>query len=70
MNSQPETNADIQGDDKPKKKAPRAPGLRFGEFLKAYKKHPVPDYLLIDKSEWQGDKDIDVDRYLTREAHE
>jgi phenylpropionate dioxygenase-like ring-hydroxylating dioxygenase large terminal subunit len=70
MNSQPEMKPDIQGDDKPKKKAPRAPGLRFSEFLQAYTKHPVPDYLFIDKSEWLGDKDIDVDRYLTREAHE
>jgi phenylpropionate dioxygenase-like ring-hydroxylating dioxygenase large terminal subunit len=30
----------------------------------------VPDYLFIDKSEWLGDEDIGVDRYITHEAHE
>ncbi len=52
------------------RKAPRAPGASFGDFLKAYDKHPIPDYLLIDKSEWLGDEDIPVDRYFTREAYE
>ncbi len=52
------------------RKTPRAPGLNFIDILKAYDKHPVPDYLLIDKSEWLGDEDIPADRYITREAYE
>ena len=52
------------------RKAPRAPGASFSDLLKAYDRHPVPDYLLIDKSEWLGDEDIPVDRYITREAYE
>jgi nitrite reductase/ring-hydroxylating ferredoxin subunit len=52
------------------RKAPRAPGKSFVEMVKAYSAHPVPDYLLIDKSEWLGDEDIDVDLYISREAHE
>jgi phenylpropionate dioxygenase-like ring-hydroxylating dioxygenase large terminal subunit len=52
------------------KKAPRAPGVPFVDIVKSYEKHPVPDYLYIDKSEWLGDEDIEVDRYITREAHD
>ena len=52
------------------KKAPRAPGKSFVDIVKEYSAHPVPDYLLIDKSEWLGDEDINVDRYITAEAHE
>lgn len=52
------------------RKAPRAPGRSFPEIVKEYSKHPVPEYLLIDKSEWLGDADIDVDRYISREIHE
>jgi phenylpropionate dioxygenase-like ring-hydroxylating dioxygenase large terminal subunit len=53
-----------------KRKAPRGPGMQFVDFVRGYKKHPVPDYLLIDKSEWFGDEDISVDRYLSREIHD
>ena len=69
----------MSGDDKtkrepepaPMRKAPRAPGMSFNEMVReCAKQHPVPDYLLIDKSEWLGDEQISVDRYLTREAHE
>jgi hypothetical protein len=69
----------MSGDDKtkrepepaPMRKAPRAPGMSFNEIVReCAKQHPVPDYLLIDKSEWLGDEQISVDRYLTREAHE
>lgn len=55
--------------DEPRK-APRAPGLNFSEVLKFYDKHPIPEYLLIDKSEWLGEEPIPVDRYITREAAE
>ncbi len=55
--------------DQPRK-APRAPGASFSDILKAYDKHPVPDYLLIDRSEWLGDEDIPVDRYITRAAYD
>jgi len=54
----------------PKRQAPRAPGMRFTDFVRAYKKNPVPDFLLIDKSEWMGDENIDVDRYITKECHD
>lgn len=50
------------------RKAPRAPGYSFSDVLKGYEKHPIPDYLLIDKSAWLGDEDIPVDRYISREA--
>ena len=52
------------------KKAPRAPGKSFNDMVREYQdKHvPVDDYILIDKSEWLGDHDIPVDRYITREA--
>lgn len=62
-------NADRPAADA-KRKAPRAPATQFSDFVRAYKKHPVPDYLKIDKSEWLGDEDISVDRYITREIHE
>lgn len=52
------------------RKAPRAPGVSFAQVIAAYDRHPVPDYLKIDKSEWLGDADIPVDRYITREAAE
>ena len=52
------------------RKTPRAPGLNFSDVLKVYDKHPIPEYLLIDKSEWLGDEPIPVDRYITREAAE
>jgi phenylpropionate dioxygenase-like ring-hydroxylating dioxygenase large terminal subunit len=53
-----------------KRKAPRSPAAKFNDFIQQYAKHPVPDYLHIDKSEYLGDEDIEVDRYITREAHE
>ena len=53
------------------RKAPRAPGLHFSDMLKEYAQHgPVPESLLIDKSEWLGEGQINVDRYITREAFE
>jgi phenylpropionate dioxygenase-like ring-hydroxylating dioxygenase large terminal subunit len=52
------------------RKAPRAPGKSFSELVRENTKHPAPPYLLIDKSEWQGDEPIDVDRYISRHAHE
>jgi phenylpropionate dioxygenase-like ring-hydroxylating dioxygenase large terminal subunit len=61
----------IQDDGRSKKKAPRAPGMKWVDMVRAYmKKAAAPDYLLIDKSEWLGDKPINVDRYITRDAHE
>jgi phenylpropionate dioxygenase-like ring-hydroxylating dioxygenase large terminal subunit len=53
-----------------KRTVPRAPGMRFPDIVRQYTKHPVPDYLLIDNSEWLGDEDIPVDRYITREEHD
>src|SRR4051812_39849462 len=50
------------------KKAPRSPGMSYQDILRAYGADRVPDYLLIDKSEWLGDEEINVDRYITREA--
>ena len=52
------------------RKTPRAPGLNFADILKAYDKHPIPDYLLIDKSEWLGDKDIPCLLYTSDAADE
>ena len=52
------------------RKAPRAPGVRFSELVQMDKTRAPDPCLLIDKSEWQGDEDIPVDRYITREAHE
>ena len=58
-------------ESKPVRKAPRAPGMSFGDAVKAYAEHaPVPEYLLIDTSTFVGDEDIDVDRYITRECYE
>jgi phenylpropionate dioxygenase-like ring-hydroxylating dioxygenase large terminal subunit len=52
------------------KKAPRAPGRSFQDLLQGYSSHPLPDYLRIDKSEWLGDEEIDVDRYISRDIAE
>jgi len=58
-------------DPRQARKAPRAPGTSFADFVREYAKHgPVPDYLRIDKSEWLGDEAVDVDRYITKECHE
>jgi phenylpropionate dioxygenase-like ring-hydroxylating dioxygenase large terminal subunit len=57
-------------DTKDIRKAPRAPGKSFLDMVKAYTSSKIPDYLLIDKSEWLGDEDVNVDRYITREAHD
>jgi phenylpropionate dioxygenase-like ring-hydroxylating dioxygenase large terminal subunit len=61
----------FEPDEAAARKAPRAPGKSFNEMVRdCAKQHQVPDYLLIDKSEWLGDEEISVDRYITREAHE
>jgi nitrite reductase/ring-hydroxylating ferredoxin subunit len=52
------------------RKAPRAPGKSFLDMVKLYSSSSVPEYLLIDKSEFIGDHDLNVDRYITREAHD
>jgi phenylpropionate dioxygenase-like ring-hydroxylating dioxygenase large terminal subunit len=45
--------------------------VQFADLLRAYPKEQLlPAYLFIDKSEWFGDEDIDVDRYISRECHE
>lgn len=49
---------------------PRAPGTRFTDMVRAYNKHQVPDYLLIDTNTWLGDHDIPIDRYIDRKFHE
>lgn len=52
-------------------KTPRAPGTPFSELVREYAKQgPIPDYLLIDRSESLGTESVNVDRYITREAHE
>ena len=60
----------IQDPKSGKRQAPRAPGTRYIDFVRAYNKHPVPEYLHIDKSEFLGDEPIDIDRYITRECHD
>jgi phenylpropionate dioxygenase-like ring-hydroxylating dioxygenase large terminal subunit len=59
-------------DQENRRKAPRSPrGMTFNEIVReCAKTQKVPDFLLIDKSEWLGDEPIDVDRYLSREIHE
>jgi phenylpropionate dioxygenase-like ring-hydroxylating dioxygenase large terminal subunit len=57
-------------DTVPVRAAPRAPGKSFSQLVREDTKNPPPSYLLVDKSEWQGDEALDVDRYITREAHE
>jgi phenylpropionate dioxygenase-like ring-hydroxylating dioxygenase large terminal subunit len=52
------------------RKTPRAPGKSFSQIVREDVTHPPPPYLLVDKSEWQGDDPLDVDRYISREAHE
>jgi nitrite reductase/ring-hydroxylating ferredoxin subunit len=52
------------------KKAPRAPGTSFNEYLRSQTQRKFPDVVLVDKSEWLGDAPIPADRYVTREAHE
>ena len=52
------------------RKAPRGPSGTFAQVLAGYKDKPIPDYLLIDKSEWLGDQDIPVARYISREFHD
>src|SRR6266852_4614698 len=56
----------------PVRKAPRSPtGMTYNQIVREFAKtQKVPEFLLIDKSEWLGDAPINVDRYITREAHE
>src|SRR5262245_34855161 len=65
------------GDDRPadpgaaqERKAPRAPGIRFSDLVRMDASRTPDPCLLIDKSQWQGDAEIPVDRYLSREIHE
>ena len=56
--------------ERDKRIVPRAPGVKFADLLRAYTKHPVPDYLSIDTNTWLGDHDIPIDRYIDRKYHE
>src|ERR1700730_8880074 len=53
-----------------RRKAPRAPGESFSEFVREDPKNPAPPYLLVHNLRCEVDDPLDVDRYVSREAHE
>jgi len=54
------------------RKTPRSPtGMTFNQIVREVAKtQSLPDFLLIDKSEWLGDEPISVDRYISKEILE